>query len=65
MSLNSPAYIAGLRPGDVIVKFNGVPVKDASHLKRLVLQQPGGAEVEIEALRGNQRLKFKVKLGSR
>jgi len=65
MSINSPAYIAGLRPGDVIVKFNGVPVKDASHLKRLVLQQPGGAEVEIEALRGDQRLKFKVKLGSR
>jgi S1-C subfamily serine protease len=49
----------------VVVKFNGVLVKDASHLKRLVLQQPGGAEVEIEALRGNQRLKFKVKLGSR
>jgi len=65
MALNSPAYTAGLRPGDVIVKFNGVPVKDASHLRRLVLQQPGGAVVEIEVLRGRQRLKFKVKLGSR
>lgn len=65
MAINSPAYIAGLRPGDVIVKFNGTPVKDASHLERLVLQQPGGAEVEIEALRGGRQLKFKVKLGSR
>ena len=65
MSVNSPAYIAGLRPGDVIVKFNGVPVRDASHLRRLVLQQPGGAEVEVEVLRNEQRIKFKVKLGSR
>ncbi|MCS7186112.1 MAG: PDZ domain-containing protein, partial [Armatimonadota bacterium] len=65
MALNSPAYFAGLRPGDVIVKFNGVPVKDASHLRRLVLQQPGGAVVEIEALRGDKSLKFKVTLGSR
>ncbi|MGQ9727322.1 MAG: S1C family serine protease, partial [Candidatus Fervidibacter sp.] len=65
MSVNSPAYIAGLRPGDVIVKFNGVSVRDASHLRRLVLQQPGGAEVEVEVLRNEQRLKFKVKLGSR
>jgi len=65
MALNSPAYIAGLRPGDVVVKFNGVPVKDASHLKRLVLQQPGGAVVEVEVLRSNKRLKFKVTLGSR
>lgn len=65
MSVNSPAYIAGLRPGDVIVKFNGVSVRDSSHLRRLVLQQPGGAEVEIEVLRNEQRLNFKVKLGSR
>ena len=65
MSLNSPAYLAGLRPGDVIVKFNGILVKDSSHLRRLVLQQPGGAVVEIEVLRGDKRLKFKVTLGSR
>ncbi|MEZ8221487.1 serine protease Do [Candidatus Fervidibacteria bacterium JGI MDM2 JNZ-1-D12] len=65
MAINSPAYLAGLRPGDVIVKFNGVPVKDASHLRRLVLQQPGGAVVEVEVLRNDKRLKFKVTLGSR
>ncbi len=65
MAINSPAYLAGLRPGDVVVKFNGVPVKDSSHLRRLVLQQPGGAVVEIEALRDSKRLKFNVTLGSR
>ncbi|MCX7642332.1 MAG: trypsin-like peptidase domain-containing protein [Armatimonadetes bacterium] len=65
MAFNSPAYFAGLRPGDVIIKFNGVPIKDAAHLRRLVLQQPGGSVVEIEVLRGNERLNFKVTLGSR
>lgn len=65
MAFNSPAYLAGLRPGDVIVKFNKVTVKDASHLRRLVLQQSGGDIAEIEVLRGNTRLNFKVTLGSR
>ncbi len=65
MALTSPAYQAGLRPGDVIVKFNGVPVRDASHLRRLVLQQPGGAMVKVEVLRGSERLEFTVTLGSR
>ncbi len=65
MSDRSPAYQAGLRPGDVIVKFNGVPVKNASQVRQLVLQQPGGATVKLEVLRNGQRQEFKVKLGSR
>jgi len=65
MFINSPAYLAGLRPGDVIVRFNGIPVKDAAHLRRLVLQQPGGARVKIEVLRNGQRQEFTVTLGSR
>lgn len=65
MSLRSPAYQAGLRPGDVIVKFNGVPVKNSSQLRRLVLQQPGGATVKVEVLRNGQKQEFTVRLGSR
>ncbi len=65
MPVNSPAYRAGLRPGDVIVKFNGVAVRDASHLRRLVLQQPGGATVKVEVLREGKRMEFTVTLGSR
>lgn len=65
MPFNSPAYLAGLRPGDVIVRFNGVAVKDVAHLRRLVLQQPGGARVKVEVLRNGRRQEFIVTLGSR
>lgn len=65
MPIRSPAYQAGLRPGDVIVKFKGVAVKNVSHLRRLVLQQAGGATVTVEVLRGGKRQEFTVKLGSR
>jgi S1-C subfamily serine protease len=65
MLINSPAYLAGLRPGDVIVRFNGIPVKDSAHLRRLVLQQPGGAKVKVEVLRNGRRQEFLVTLGSR
>ncbi|MCS7263907.1 MAG: trypsin-like peptidase domain-containing protein [Armatimonadetes bacterium] len=65
VAFNSPAYLAGLRPGDVIVMFKGVSIKDSSQLRRIVLQQPGGAVVDVEVLRDKRRLNFKVTLGSR
>lgn len=47
-----PALDAGLRPGDVIQKINGVPIKDAQHLSELVntAKQKG---LDLEVLRGN------------
>ena len=36
MSRDSEAYDAGIRPGDVIVGFNGQPVDDPSQFFRLV-----------------------------
>ncbi|GBC98799.1 Putative serine protease HtrA [bacterium HR17] len=65
MPVNSPAYRAGLRPGDIVVRFNGILVRDAAHLRRLVLQQPGGAIVKVEVLRNGRRQAFTVTLGSR
>ncbi len=65
MRMDSPAYQAGLRPGDVIVRFDGVPIKNSAHLRRLVLQRPGGAKVTVEVLREGKRLELPVVLGSR
>ena len=36
MTRVSEAYDAGLRPGDVIVSFNGQPIDDPSQFLRLV-----------------------------
>jgi serine protease Do len=48
----SPAGKAGIREGDVIVRFDGEAVRSASHLVRLVAETPAGRSVAIEVRRG-------------
>jgi stage IV sporulation protein B len=49
---HNPALDAGLRPGDIIEKVNGVSVKNAQHLSDLVnVAKHRGLELEI--IRGN------------
>jgi S1-C subfamily serine protease len=48
---NSPARKAGLAMGDVIVQFNGKPVKDFYDLPRLLAQDVVGKEVKLKIIR--------------
>ena len=48
-----PAIDAGLMPGDIIEKVNGVTVKDANHLSQLVNKVKGIA-VDLECKRDNR-----------
>ena len=43
---NSPASRAGLKPGDVILDFNGKPVQGRENLQELVGETPAGTEVK-------------------
>src|SRR3954468_17143353 len=47
----SPAEKAGLQSGDVILEFNGKPVKDSRHLKLQVASTAPGAKVPVKILR--------------
>lgn len=49
----SPAYAAGLRPGDLIQTVNSVPVESASQLTQMI-NQAGGKAVDIRFIRKNQ-----------
>ncbi len=51
----SPAEKAGLKEGDVIVRFDGEAVRSASHLARLVGETPAGRSVPVEVTRGGAR----------
>jgi S1-C subfamily serine protease len=51
----SPAEKAGLKEGDVIVRFDGEAVRSASQLARLVRETPAGRSVPIEVTRGGAR----------
>lgn len=61
----SPADVAGMKTGDVIVEFDGKPVKDLYQYSDALYARKPGDEVTIVALRDGQRLTFKVTLGKR
>lgn len=58
-----PAKTAGLEVGDVIVKFNGVPVKSSSELPRIVAATPVGKTVEVQIVRKGEEQTKSVLLG--
>ena len=61
----TPAEIAGVRPDDVIVNFNGVSVIDENHLINLVSLAEIGHPVQIEVFRGGRRQSLQLKLTDR
>jgi C-terminal processing protease CtpA/Prc len=58
----SPAEKAGIKEGDVIVRFDGEAVRSASQLARLVGETPAGRSVAIEVTRGGATQKLTATL---
>ena len=57
---NSESYQAGLRPGDVIVSFNGQAVDDPSQFFRFVADAKVGSTVTVRVLRNGRPIDFKL-----
>ncbi len=60
MLRDTEAYDAGLRPGDVIVGFNGKPVDDPSALYRLVADAQVGSTANVKVLRNGRTLDLRI-----
>ena len=60
---NSPSFKAGVKPGDIILKFDGKDIKKDRDLPRIVAATKVGKNVEIEIWRANRIMNLKVKLG--
>jgi serine protease Do len=60
---DSPAAKAGIKEGDVVVRFDGEGVRSAVQLVRLVGETPAGRTVGIEVLRGGASQKLSATLG--
>jgi serine protease Do len=58
-----PAATAGIQRGDVIVQFDGKPVKRMEELPRLVASTPIGQEAEVVLKRDGKEKTFQVKVG--
>lgn len=61
----SPAEKAGLKQGDVILKFNGDSVKDNNDLVMKVTETPPGTTVHLEVFRNGRTLPIDVTLEER
>jgi len=64
MYRNSEAYQAGIRPGDVIVAFNGKPIDDPSQFFRYVADAKIGSTASVSVLRNARPLDFKLAIVS-
>jgi serine protease Do len=61
----TPASQAGIRPGDVIIRFNDVHVEDENHLINLVGLAGIGESLAMEVIRGGRPVAVKVTLTDR
>jgi len=61
----SPAARSGVKPGDVVISFDGEPVTEPAALVLLLLRSPVGAEVPMEILRDGTRQTITVTVGRR
>ncbi len=64
ISPGSPAEKAGLRRGDVVVEFDGEPIKEFTSLSKLVGIKAPGTSSKITVLRDGKRKDISVVLGS-
>jgi serine protease Do len=63
VSPDSPAATAGIRPSDVILKFDGQPVENMRSLPRAVASTPIGRAVPVELLRKGETVDVNVTVG--
>jgi S1-C subfamily serine protease len=61
----SPAAIAGLQPGDVVVEFDGKPIADIYAYTYALQAKAVGDEVVIVVERNGERVSVTATLGQR
>jgi len=62
---DSPAWVAGLREKDVLIRINNQEVQKGNLVQSKIAQKNPGDEILMTVIRKNRQLKFKVVLGER
>lgn len=61
----TPAYHAGLKPGDIITKLGGITIKDGNTLSGVVSRHAPNTTLDAQIIRNNQPMNLKITLGER
>jgi S1-C subfamily serine protease len=65
LHINGPAELFGLRPGDVIIEFDGHPVKTPGEFNRRIRATRPGGKVVVTFYRGATEQKIELIIGHR
>ena len=60
---NGPAYLFGIKEGDIITEFDGVPIRTSAELLSRVRRATPRSVVEVTVLRDGQIVKIPVTMG--
>jgi len=63
ISASLPADMAGIKNGDVIVEFGGVPIRTPEELSSRVTRAIPYETIKVVVMRGAERLEIPVKMG--
>jgi membrane-associated protease RseP (regulator of RpoE activity) len=58
-----PADLAGVKVGDIVIEFNGVPIRTADELESRILRALPYSTVTVVVMRGTEKLEIPVKMG--
>ena len=64
MRRDAAAYAGGLRPGDVIVTFNGAAITDGGQLSKLIQDARIGSAATVTVMRDGRRVDLKIPIQS-
>lgn len=65
VSKNHPGYIAGLRDGDIVIEFNGTPIRTAEEFSDRIKRAAPDSTVKVVVMRGSDRQEYMVKMGEK
>ncbi len=65
LSPSGPAILAGIQEGDIVIKFDGVPIRSRMEFLLRVRRAIPYSTVSVMLVRGTERLEIPVKVGKR
>lgn len=63
ISPNLPADMAGIKKGDIVIEFDGVPIRTPEELSSRVLRALPYTTIDVVVMRGTEKIKIPVKMG--